>query len=1456
MQQRVSVLVATELENHIGTRVNIGGVHWLFPNDLVIDSLTIDDQEGEHLISTSRIAAKFEWKTLLKRKLSIRNIRIFYPDVNIYKEDLTAIPNYQFLLDAFATKEKKKTSLLDLRINTLIIRHAKFSYNVLSEEHKPQQFSARHIGIDDLSAHLSLKTFTSDSISCMIRELNFKEQSGMQVNDLYLRFVGNHQGATLANFHLELPQSDLRLDTIWTSYSHDNFAESLTIKGAIRPSHITPKDISYLCPELRGLKDEIHLSGLFYGNLQDFNAKDLSINSDDYGLSCKVSATANLQKLTKEAIDIELQEAAWGTQTWTSLAEQAPEIYKLIPTEVVRIGEVSAKGKAHLSKEDNTIDLQANTDAGNVTAKFSMNGKGNYTAKVTGAPINVAKVIPTSPLASTYITLQAKGKYDAHATNTPLPLQATITGEATKTNLLGYEYQSISLNGEYSPLKAEASINVRDPNAKLALTANYDKGEQLPKYEINIQADSMDLHAVKLIDIHEGKSFSTHLEGKLEGKDIDHLKGKIEINEITMHHDEGDYNVGKITITSSELEKKNISIGSNFLNANFISDSNYKDLAAYLSSHINRYLPSLGNSNSAQNLDAENKDYYVQLWIYDATPLRELLQLPISMDKVIEAKAQLQSHTKESWASIRANQISYNGHNFYPLTLDYRATETNSTLEVNGTRRATDGSYITAGIKAIAANDSIDLTAQWKSNTPGLLDGSFSATADLWHTADNELAIHIKSDSSSTTIKQATWALHPFDLYLSPQCTTIKDLHFAQGEAQYLDIDGSIADSPSDTLNIRLNDVDLSYLISMTNLKGLTFGGKMSGYIDASALYSPTPYLDAQINAKDFSFCKGTMGDALVNAHWDQEESQLDFTVDVTENQQHTTNIDGALDIADNELWLDITADSTNISFLNTLLYTFMSDIKGHASGHILLGGKLDSLDIQGSLLAEADLRLIPTNASYTLCDSLYFTPGKIHFKNTLLRDFRGEEGYVNGVVTHSRINDFAVDLNVDARNILGIDLPDTGSDSFYTTIYGTGYISVKTGPREPLYVDITAHPEAESVFALNIMEQNLTSSESFLTFEDRNANRHVPSNLEQPMRVRRNGTEVMPLYLNIAANIDPKAKVKLVMNQAADDHISVTGNGDLNIEIIDDDIKLFGRYTIDRGSYNLSLQNLINKKFDVLADSYVNFDGDPLNAKLDITARHIVSQAPLKDLSPELTGNVQVNCLLRITNTLNDPILSFELELPRATEEERSILRSYTSTEEQRNLQFIYLLSTSRFYTQDISQNGQGAGMEALFSSTISGQINNLLTNIIDNDNWNFSSNIRTDNLLGESTNDLRENMEIEGMLEGRLLNNRLLINGNLGYRDNPIYATNFIGDFDARYLLFNGLSVRGYNKTNDRYFTKTSLNTWGVGLIYQQDFKYLPFPTFTRKEAAPKAKSRKGKAPKSRSRKSKKKA
>ena len=81
---------------------------------------------------------------------------------------------------------------------------------------------------------------------------------------------------------------------------------------------------------------------------------------------------------------------------------------------------------------------------------------------------------------------------------------------------------------------------------------------------------------------------------------------------------------------------------------------------------------------------------------------------------------------------------------------------------------------------------------------------------------------------------------------------------------------------------------------------------------------------------------------------------------------------------------------------------------------------------------------------------------------------------------------------------------------------------------------------------------------------------------------------------------------------------------------------------------------------------------------------------------------------------------------------------------------------------------------------------------------------------------------LEIEGILSGQLLNNRLLINGNFGYRDNPLANTNFIGDFEAEWLLNRSGDIRlkAYNETNDRYYTRTNLTTQGIGIMYKKDF------------------------------------
>ena len=182
----------------------------------------------------------------------------------------------------------------------------------------------------------------------------------------------------------------------------------------------------------------------------------------------------------------------------------------------------------------------------------------------------------------------------------------------------------------------------------------------------------------------------------------------------------------------------------------------------------------------------------------------------------------------------------------------------------------------------------------------------------------------------------------------------------------------------------------------------------------------------------------------------------------------------------------------------------------------------------------------------------------------------------------------------------------------------------------------------------------------------------------------------------------------------------------------------------------------------------------------------------------------------MNLTGSLANPEIKFDLDLPTVSEEDRELVRSATSTEEQMNTQIIYLLGIGKFYTYDYANN-QGQSSNATSSlafNTLSGQLNNMLGKIINNANWDISGNIATSERGWNS-------MEVEGMLRGRLLNNRLQINGNLGYRENPIANRNFIGDFELLWLLspkYNW-NIKAYSKTNDRYFSKTDLTTQGVG-------------------------------------------
>ena len=386
--------------------------------------------------------------------------------------------------------------------------------------------------------------------------------------------------------------------------------------------------------------------------------------------------------------------------------------------------------------------------------------------------------------------------------------------------------------------------------------------------------------------------------------------------------------------------------------------------------------------------------------------------------------------------------------------------------------------------------------------------------------------------------------------------------------------------------------------------------------------------------------------------------------------------------------------------------------------------------------------------------------------------------------------------------------------------------------------IDVDVTPDRDSFIEYNVASPEAIADQQFITWRDKTAQatekadtlQYADTAVATGSGEQQWSAEDIPsdIRINFIINMTPEAALRVLMDKDTNDMITLRGSGAVRASYFNKgSFEMFGTFVIDRGTYTLTIQNIIKKVFQFQNGSTIVFGGSPYNARLNLQAVYTVNSVPLSDLqlgSSFSGNNVRVDCLMNIGGTPRSPRIDFNIDMPTVSEDAEQMVRTVINSEEEMNQQVVYLLGFGRFYMQDNNnsseqrQNQTSLAMQSLLSGTISQQINTLLGSLMKNNNWTFGANISTGD---EGFN----NAEYEGLLSGRLLDNRLIINGQFGYRDNENATTSFIGDFDISYLLTpNGnIALKVYNQTNDRYFTKSSLNTQGIGLMLKKDFNEL---------------------------------
>ena len=1425
IQTYIGGCVADALCDKFGTKVKVGRVDLGFINRLILDDSYMQDKNGEQMLRVSRISVKINLLALANGQIEITSAQFFGLLANLYKATPEAKPNFQFVVDALASKDStKQKTPLDLQINSLIIRNGEISYRVLSRPSRPGKFSADDINARNISAHIIINRITDDSLNVKVKRIAFDERCGFKLKSLSLSAIACRTKTKIENFKLELPATLIQIPSLQASYRMKNGQiemPTLQFDGSIKAPYISPSDLAVFVPTLTRLNMRPALDIQFNGTGSSLTVKKISINTTD----------GSLQLVANGGVKNYPANPSWYTNIDQLKAGQQAisNIYavatgKNVPNIIERLGNVQITGYAGGDKKNIASEGKLHTSPGNLTLAFDKRGD-KITAHMETVRFNIGSLVNDNKLGHISANLNVDGSSKDNF---------AAQGRVYDFDYNGYKYRSLNLNATYRNKRLEGKANIDDPNVQLTAIGTFVNNGAKPNLQLKANIAHFEPNTLRLTDKWQQTAFAANIACDIKGSDINNADGSIELHNFAMRGPETEYNINNVSVKTGYNNGNHfLDVDSDFGTIDINGHFSYNTIVRSVLNMVAAKLPTIpGLTHKPQR---EFNDFTLNASLNSTEWMNRLLGIPLEIHRPLNISGEIDDKNEKInlWCDVPS--FTFNGNRFSDAFVNVESPSDTLKADIRIKKLADRGKYMALHLNAGASDNHLNTSLSFSNNERHPLKGIINSSTVFAKDEEGVSTAYIDVLPSRATIGDTTWHVAPSSIIYSKNKLQVNSFSVSH-DNQMLAINGTATKSENDSLLVTLNDIDVSYVLNLVNFHSVDFLGMASGEARIAGAFSEKPLLSADVIVKDFKFETGRMGTLYANVGYNHEEGNIEINAVAKDEDNRWTDINGYVSPKHNYIDLAIDAHRTRAEFMESFCGSFMDNVNADINGNVNVVGPLNNINLVGKAVVDGSVRLSALNTTYWMRgDSVTFVPDEIKFKGDTLYDRNGNIGIMTGSIYHKHLTNLSYALKVKAKNLLAYDTHSFGDNTFYGTAYVTGDCDIK-GKSGEVVIDIDAVPEKNSILVYNAADQSSIGSTDFITWKDNNVEETDSTDTEHNNKVDISTN----IRLNFLINCNPNATLKLIMDEKTGDYITLNGDGVLRASYFNKgSFDIYGNYIVDHGVYKLTIQNIIKKDFTFQKGGSISFGGDPYNAALNLKALYVLNSVSLADLNIGRSfsnNNVRVNCLMNITGNPNSPKVDFDLDMPNMSNDIKQMVYSLLNAEEEKNQQVLYLLAVGRFMAQNNNNNATGEtpqysqtslAMQSFLSGTISQQLNSVLSNVINSSNWNFGANISTGT---EGFN----NAEYEGMLSGSLLNNRLLFNGQFGYRDNANATTSFIGDFDLKYLLFpNGnLAINVYNKTNDRYFTRNSLNTQGLGVIMKKDFTRISDLFFWRKK------------------------
>ena len=395
--------------------------------------------------------------------------------------------------------------------------------------------------------------------------------------------------------------------------------------------------------------------------------------------------------------------------------------------------------------------------------------------------------------------------------------------------------------------------------------------------------------------------------------------------------------------------------------------------------------------------------------------------------------------------------------------------------------------------------------------------------------------------------------------------------------------------------------------------------------------------------------------------------------------------------------FIDAKFDMTRLplSLINGFVPDQLIGLEGYGEGSVTIRGTAQHPEVTGEMFVDsAYLVSVPYGIRMRFdCDPVRIVGSKLLLENFGLYSSHNDLLNLMGSIDFSDTDRILMDMRMRAQNFLLID----SKQQTRSVAWGKAFVNFMARLRGPLD-ELNMRGRLDVLGSTDMTYMLLDSPLSTDTRLD-----ELVKFTDFSYPTTSVVTKPAPSGLNIDLNVSVSQGAHIVCDLNADEsnYVDLLGGGDLRMKYNSEGIDLTGRYTLTSGEMKYSLPVIPLKTFHVKEGSYVEFTGDPMNPKLDITATERVKSNITTDMGS--TRSVLFDCGVIITKTLNDMGLEFVIEAP----EDQSISGELaTMSKEERGKLAVGMLTTGMY----LADGNTGAfSMNSALSSFLQSEINNI---------------------------------------------------------------------------------------------------------------------------------------------------